>query len=51
MDESKFSLHRARCCFCDEPMWVFFFHHILLNRYINSLLELRKEMKFVCLFV
>ena len=26
-----------------------FFHHILL--YINSLLELRKEMKFVCLFV
>ena len=26
-----------------------FLHHILL--YINSLLELRKEMKFVCLFV
>ena len=48
IEESKFSLHRSWCCFGDEPM-LLFFHHILL--YINSLLELRKEMKFVYLFV
>ena len=48
IEESKFSLQKARYCFSNEPM-LLFFHHILL--YINSLLELRNEMKFVCLFV
>ena len=49
IEVSKFSPQRARCCFGDEPMLFGIFHHILL--YINYLLELQKEMKFVCLFV
>ena len=49
IEESKFSLQsRSRCCFGDEPVLFFFITFFCI---INSLLELLKEMKFVCLFV